>query len=763
MADLEADHVVTAPTPFPLWATPQELAGLPEMPGTVRRATSRATREGWSRQKHQGRGGGWEYAVSALPAATQVAWVERHREVVTLAEVEGLCEAARRRATQLVSRRATAEALPAETSIPSPSAQELERAREQGLALYNQATPYNREAADGRLEILEAWWRYEEAQQPRNQKAGMAQFLALVAAGGVYQFSVAAERQLKRGVSPRSLLRWDLGQKKTGLQAVVARFGCHKGRTVLSREQQDFVVAMSIEFPHASYAMIHEAMRVRFGSEIPSESALLRYRHGWMEKNESVWLSLTNPDKWRSRFKTAQGSKAEEVVRLNQTWEMDSTWADVMLADGKRHTILGVIDIYTRRVRYLVSRTSRATAVTALIRKAILDWGVPERIRTDNGSDYVSKHVVLVMKNLDIHQEVCRPFTPEDKPFIERSFRSFSHGIVELLPGFVGHSVEERKAIESRESFAQRLMKKPGGTGERYTVALRLTADELQDFCDQWADTVNTHKAHRGEGMNGMTPFQKLSTWTEPVRRVKDERALDLLLAPAPKEPTRTIRKKGIEIDGRWYQAPEMAAHPGRVVEIGMDEGDLGRIFVFSGGRQEFLFMAQDPAWTGVSRQEIAVAARVIEQHTQKEAKKQLREIMKKADVRDIHREVMTQKARDAGKLVEFPGKPFSGHATPGLTAAGQAAQAADATPLPVYSAEEQQRFVDLRARLQEKRPVVHEESPAERYARALRLEQSLAEGEEMTAQEREFLEIYRESPEYKTQKLLSRVRAANG
>lgn len=51
--------------------TAKELAGLPGMPGHVSNVIKLADRENWPWQKRSGRGGGREYALSALPEATQ--------------------------------------------------------------------------------------------------------------------------------------------------------------------------------------------------------------------------------------------------------------------------------------------------------------------------------------------------------------------------------------------------------------------------------------------------------------------------------------------------------------------------------------------------------------------------------------------------------------------------------------------------------------------------------------------------------------------
>ncbi|MDR3438909.1 DNA-binding protein, partial [Telmatospirillum sp.] len=55
------------------WMTAAEIAGLklPGLPATKRRVNDLASRETWERRERSGRGGGFEYRVSSLPAAAQ--------------------------------------------------------------------------------------------------------------------------------------------------------------------------------------------------------------------------------------------------------------------------------------------------------------------------------------------------------------------------------------------------------------------------------------------------------------------------------------------------------------------------------------------------------------------------------------------------------------------------------------------------------------------------------------------------------------------
>ena len=156
------------------------------------------------------------------------------------------------------------------------------------------------------------------------------------------------------------------------------------------------------------------------------------------EKNARDLLAVTNPDRDRSRHRPAGGDAAAKIVRLNQLWELDSTPADVICADGRRYAIVAAIDIWSRQARVLVVPTSRAAAIAALLRRCILEWGVPEAVRTDEGKDYTSRHVLGVLADLEIEHRPCPPYTPEAKPFVERFLGTLTRDLFATLPGFPG-------------------------------------------------------------------------------------------------------------------------------------------------------------------------------------------------------------------------------------------------------------------------------------------------------------------------------------
>jgi transposase InsO family protein len=360
------------------------------------------------------------------------------------------------------------------------------------------------------------------------------------------------------------------------------------------------------------------------------------------------------------------GDAAQQVDRLNQDWEFDSTPADVMLADG-RHSLIGVIDVFSRRLKLLVSKTSRATAVAALIRAALLDWGVPETAKTDNGADYVSKHIVGVFSALQVEQILCPPFTPEAKPHIERAFKTFAHSFQELMPNYIGHSVAQRKDIESRRTFAERL-----GQADSI-VEINMTADELQRYCDRWCEAIYHQNVHRR--LDGRTPAAVARIWRGTERRIEDVRALDILLAEAPdNNGIRTIGKKGVRVGNNEYIAAELAGLEGKAVRVKLDPADLGTIYLFDEDGS-FICVAQDPLRTGIDRAEVAARLHNLQKEKMSAAKKEAKKIARKQAVEQIHEEILQHRERQIANIVELP-RPSIPYMTPALDEAARAAEA---------------------------------------------------------------------------------------
>ena len=288
--------------------------------------------------------------------------------------------------------------------------------------------------------------------------------------------------------------------------------------------------------------------------------------------------------------------------RLNQEWELDSTPADVICDDGLRYAVVVAIDIWSRRTRALVAPTSRATAIAALFRRCLLDWGVPELVRTDEGADYTSRHVVGVIADLEIDHDICPPFAPDAKPFVERVIKTIGHDLFANLPGFTGHNVADAQALRARKSYAARRRagrarnqdhagrarnQDPAGRAQSArcdddveTFRVALSADRVAGLSRSLVRRpLRPRAARRPRRSLALRARQRLDR--AELRRIGDVRALDALLAAPADDGWRTVRKSGIRLGNVDYIAGPLGGIVGERVHVRRDPGDLDRIFVY--------------------------------------------------------------------------------------------------------------------------------------------------------------------------------------
>lgn len=448
-----------------------------------------------------------------------------------------------------------------------------------------------------------------------------------------------------------TLFRWEAAYRERGLFGLASSYGHRKGATKLTDEQKKFVISLIVEHPDVLIPTIRAALEARFvpqGISVPASHVVRSFVKKYRRDNKSLLLFMKNPDAWKSKYQFAVGNASENIIRLNQLWETDATPADVMLSDG-RHTVIANIDVFSRKAKIIVTPTSKAQAIGMLFRRCIIDWGVPEILRSDNGKDFTSHHIESVLEALEVEQDLCPPFTPEAKPHIERFIHTFSHGIVELLPGFLGHNVAERKNIEARKSFAQRFMKKGA------VVEIKLTALEFQEICDRWLTAFYMQNPHSGLG--GKTPEEVGRSWTDPVRRINDERALDVLLCPAAEDGGwRVVGKKGVRAERRVYVSTAMAGHEGHRVKVLLDYTDLGKAFIFE-ENGAFLCMATCPDWSGISAQDKACYLRNAQKKLISEKRRELKQVAKEQRIGIVPEQILSYRESLIENIKEIPRK----------------------------------------------------------------------------------------------------------
>ncbi|UGA45979.1 Mu transposase C-terminal domain-containing protein [Bradyrhizobium quebecense] len=688
----------------------EKLPGLPNVERAIKR---NADRLGWTSRPRSGRGGGLEYAIDSLPATARAAYVARHIDAVEI--------------PASVARDAAAE--PDAVDIKGNAAS----ARDARLAVLALADRIAQDAGIG----------HKRADQ---HFADLYNTRAIELAGWITD-------EIK-SVTPRTLARWrSFAKAGKRSRLAVDRAASRRGTGVLDRANDGkvklHILALVAKQPQLTAHHIRALVADAFPEicvagapvALPPIRTFQQVLKNWRTSYRVEIESIRNPDGFKNRMRFA-ARVANPAKRLNEVWQIDASPADVLTTDG-RYTIYVCEDIYSRRLVATVTKTPRAAAVGLLIRKAILAWGVPERIKTDNGSDFIARTTQRLFAALSIEHEKSAPFSPEQKGHVERAIGTMQRGLMRTLEGFIGHSVADRKVIENRKAFSARL-----GEAPEDMFQVNLSAAELQARVDDWCNDVYGRAPH--SGLKGQTPFAVAAMAAGNLRRIEDVRALDMLLAPvAGKDGVRTVTKTGIRIDGAHYIGGFL--NVGDQVMVRMDEEDMGRAYVYEVDGETYLGEVVAPELAGIDPAKAIAAARAEQKRLIAERMDDVKKQARKIRAKDFADSIRRQSLRDEGKLIEFP-KPEVPHDTPALAAAREAFAPHD---IARHAAGVAELAAQLRAETESSgaasvNPLRPTETPHQRWNRARAIEASVARKEFVEPDELLWLGEYRQGYEYR-------------
>ncbi len=112
------------------------------------------------------------------------------------------------------------------------------------------------------------------------------------------------------------------------------------------------------------------------------------------------------------------------IERPNQVWSIDITY--IGTPNGFVY-MTAIIDWYSRfLVGYSISNTLQADTVTRVVKEAVLKYGAPEIINSDQGSQFTSKEYIELIKSFKTTRiSMDGKGRATDNIAIERFFRSY--------------------------------------------------------------------------------------------------------------------------------------------------------------------------------------------------------------------------------------------------------------------------------------------------------------------------------------------------
>lgn len=411
----------------------------------------------------------------------------------------------------------------------------------------------------------------------------------------------------------------------------------------------DAVEAMIAEQRRPVATVLKLLRAFNFG-ELPHPKTLQRFMRDLEDRQKVLFTALRDPDGYKSSYRPALGRMDATVGYAHEMWEIDTTKADVHCTDG-RWSVLGIIDRWSRRARFLVVTSESAQSVRRMLVTTIAAWGVmPEVLKVDNGSGFINASIGTALDLLGITLDPCLPGTPEDKPHIERLFGTFMRERAALLPGFAGHNVAQAQKLRAKA-------KKKTGRAE---ITASISGAELQTILDAWVDGEYHQRTHSSLKMSPMERWQRSP---QPARAAPGERELKLALSAYV--GTATVAKRGVRWKNGRYWSPRLVEWMGKPVHVRRDEDDLGALFLFD-GEGNYIDTAVDVGRSGMTDQQFAMAARNQMQAHMTAAKAELRAKQRVYSFETARDELLRAEAEAAGKLAHLP-PPTVRHVTPAI------------------------------------------------------------------------------------------------
>jgi len=165
----------------------------------------------------------------------------------------------------------------------------------------------------------------------------------------------------------------------------------------------------------------------RFGRYGYRRITAMLHAEGWRvnhKRVERIWrqegLKVPQKQPKRSRLFLNDGS----CIRLRPCWE-NHVWSydfvSERLADGSKIRMLTVIDEYSRKCLAIrVERQLKSDDVLDVLSDLFLIQGLPDYIRSDNGSEFTAHMLREWLKGLNVKTAYIEPGSPWENGFNER-------------------------------------------------------------------------------------------------------------------------------------------------------------------------------------------------------------------------------------------------------------------------------------------------------------------------------------------------------
>lgn len=160
---------------------------------------------------------------------------------------------------------------------------------------------------------------------------------------------------------------------------------------------------------------------------------LRREGYAWNHKRvERIYrkMGLSQRRKRKRRIPNPERRPLVQPARMNETWSMD--FVEDRLENGRKIRTLNIIDDFNREALAMeVSFSFPAERVIEVLQQCIEWRGKPQRIRSDNGTEFIANKTKAYFNKKEIEHIPIQKGKPTQNGYIERFNRSYREGVLD--------------------------------------------------------------------------------------------------------------------------------------------------------------------------------------------------------------------------------------------------------------------------------------------------------------------------------------------